>query len=231
MADPVTIVAGERPVKDVNADIRTAVNEGKEVIVVDTLSRHNLGIGLPAGARVRFQGSVGYYCGGLNNGAVIEIARDAGWGVGEAMAVGDITVQGNAGMSAGASMRGGLIHIRGNAGPRCGVAMKGGDIIVEGRIGYLSGFMAHEGRIITLGGTGDAAGDSLWGGVVWVAGPIGSLGVDTKVVDPEPSEVEEVEKLLSIRGLDGRGWDWKKIVSAQQLWYFESREARAWLMI
>ena len=92
---------------------------------------------------------------------------------------------GYAGMSCGASMLGGVVHVKGDAGPRCGVAMKGGDIIVEGKIGYLSGFMAHAGRIIALGGADDACADSLWGGEVWVAGPIKSLGVDSKVVEPD----------------------------------------------
>ncbi len=231
MADVAYVEVGDRPTREVNADIRAAVSEGKEVVVTNTMSRHNLAIGLPHGAKVRFEGSVGYYCGGLNNGAQIEITRDAGWGLGEAMAAGEILVHGYAGMSVGASMRGGLIHIRGDAGPRCGVAMKGGDIIVEGRIGYLSGFMAHAGRIIALGGAGEATADSLWGGEVWVAGPIGSLGVDTKLVEPEPAEVEAVEKLLAGRGLEDTGRDWKKVVSAQKLWYFDSRESRAWLMI
>ena len=135
------IRVGDRPVREVNAEIRAAVGEGRDVLVRDTRSRHNLAVAMPAGARVRFAGNVGYYCAGLNDGARIEIERDAGWGVGEAMARGEIVVGGYAGMSAGASMRGGLIHVKGDAGPRCGVAMKGGDILVEGRIGYLSGFM------------------------------------------------------------------------------------------
>ncbi len=231
MGDVVNIEAGDRPTREINLAIRAALEMGQDVVVTNTLSRHNLGIGLPHGARVTFEGSVGYYCGGLNNGADIEITRDAGWGLGEAMASGEIVVHGYAGMSVGASMRGGLIHIKGDAGPRCGVAMKGGDIIVEGRIGYLSGFMGHAGRIIALGGAGEATADSLWGGEVWVAGPIGSLGVDSKVVEPESHEVEDVEKLLSTRSLESSNRDWKKIISAQGLWYFTSRDSKAWLMI
>jgi len=226
----VTIEAGDRPIRQINQEIRTAVAEGLDVAVTNTLSRHNLGVGLPAGATVRFDGSVGYYCGGLNDGASIHIARDGGWGIGEAMASGEIVIEGYAGMSVGASMRGGLIHVKGDAGPRCGVAMKGGDIIVEGMIGYLSGFMGHAGRIVALGGAGEATADSLWGGEVWVAGPIASLGVDTKIVEPSADEVAAVEKLLSSRGLDG-SWNWKKVVSAERLWHFESRDANAWLMI
>ena len=147
------------------------------------------------------------------------------------MASGEITINGYAGMSLGASMRGGLIHVKGDAGPRCGVSMKGGDIIVEGKIGYLSGFMAHAGRIIALGGAGEACADSLWGGEVWVAGPIESLGVDSKIAQPSDDEIEQIEDLLASRGLDNGSRSWQKIVSAQRLWHFESRDASAWLMI
>lgn len=230
MIDRAEIVAGDRPIRDVNAEIQTAVAEGEPVVVRETLSRHNLGVALPEGAEIVFDGSVGYYCGGFNNGGTIQVTRNAGWGTGEAMAKGQITVDGYAGMSVGASMRGGLIHVRGDTGPRCGVAMKGGNIVVEGRVGFLTGFMAHEGRIIALEGADDACGDSLWGGEVWVAGPIKSLGVDTSVVDPESFEVAEVDALLGDVGISGT-FDWKKIVSGQRLWHFESRDASAWLMI
>jgi len=227
----VIITAGDRSIRSINEEIQAAVAEGNEVIVRDTLSRHNLGIGLPDGARVRFEGSVGYYCGGLNNGAIIEIERNAGWGTGEAMANGHITVNGYSGMSVGAAMLGGVIHVKGDCGPRCGVAMKGGDIIVEGKLGYQSGFMAHSGRIIALGGAGESCADALWEGEVWVLGDIDSLGVDTKVVEPAAEEVAAVEKLLAGYGLDDSAHDWRKIISGQRLWYFESRDASAWLMI
>jgi glutamate synthase domain-containing protein 3 len=227
----VIVTVGDRPIREVNREIRAALAEGNAVTVRDTRSRHNLGIGLPEGARLRFEGSVGYYCGGLNDGAHIEVERNVGWSAGEAMAKGEILINGYAGMAVGASMRGGLIHIRGDAGPRCGVALKGGDIIVEGKIGYLSGFMAHAGRIIALGGAAGACADSLWGGEVWVAGPIESLGVDTKVIEPTAEDVASVEALLAERGLGDNAREWQKIVSAERLWHFESRDAGAWLMI
>ena len=227
----VTVTVGTRPIREVNREIQAALAEGYKVIVSDTRSRHNLGIGLPDGAQISFQGSVGYYCGGLNNGTEIDIERDAGWSVGEAMAKGKITVGGYSGMSVGASMRGGLIHVKGDTGPRCGVAMKGGNIIVEGKIGYLSGFMAHAGKIIALGGAGGACADSLWGGEVWVAGPIESLGVDTRVVDPLPEEIAGIDTLLAEVGINNTPDNWRKIVSAQRLWHFQSRDASAWLMI
>ena len=227
----VEIRVGDRSIRTVNEELQAAVADGNSVVVRDTLSRHNLGVGLPAGANIRFEGSVGYYCGGLNNGATIEVERNSGWGTGEAMAAGHITVNGYAGMSVGAAMLGGTIHVKGDCGPRCGVAMKGGDIIVEGKLGYQSGFMAHSGRIIALGGAGESCADALWEGEVWVLGDIESLGVDTNVVEPSPDEVASVEQLLANYGLDDSAHDWRKIISGQRLWYFESRDASAWLMI
>jgi glutamate synthase domain-containing protein 3 len=226
----VVIEVGDRPLREVNAEIRSALAAGRHVRVTEPLSRHNLGVALPPGGEVTFEGSVGYYCGGLNNGASITVTRNAGWGLGEAMASGQITVQGDAAMSVGASIRGGTIVVRGNAGPRCGVAMKGGLIVVEGSVGYLCGFMAHGGRVICLGDTARAAGDSLWAGEIWVAGAIRGLGVDTRVEEPSAEDLAEVQGLLTGLGLGG-DHVFRRIVSAQALWHFESREARQWLMI
>ncbi len=227
----IVIEVGQRPIREINEEIQAACKTGKPIRVVNTLSRHNLGIGLPDGAEITFEGSVGYYCGGLNTGATITIERNCGWAVGEGMAKGHITVGGYAGMSCGAAMIGGTIHVKGDAGPRVGVAMKGGNIVVEGKIGYQSGFMAHKGRIIALGGAGASCADALWEGEVWVAGEIESLGVDVDVLEPTAEEVAEVDAILDPLGLKDPSRNWRKMVSGQRLWYFESRDASAWLMI
>ena len=227
----VIVEAGRRPIREIHNEIQAACRGGGRVRVVDTLSRHNLGIGLPDGAEVSFEGSVGYYCGGLNTGARLRIERNCGWAVGEGMAKGHITVGGYAGMSCGAAMIGGTIHVKGDAGPRCGVAMKGGNIVVEGKIGYQSGFMAHQGRIIALGGAGASCADALWEGEIWVAGEIESFGVDVRILEPTAEEVAEVDAILEPLGLKDTGRNWRRMISGQRLWYFESRDANAWLMI
>jgi len=141
---------GKRHIKEINEEIQEAAAAGKVIRVINTLSRHNLGVGLPDGCQISFEGSTGYYCGGLNVGATIDIERNAGWACGEGMSKGHITVGGYAGMSCGAAMMGGTIHVKGDAGPRVGVAMKGGNIVVEGKIGYQSGFMSHAGKIMLM---------------------------------------------------------------------------------
>ena len=93
---------GQRHIKEINEEIQDAFARGDDIRVVNTLSRHNLGIGLPDGANLHFEGSVGYYCGGLNVGATINIERNAGWALGEGMSKGMITCGGYAGMSCAA---------------------------------------------------------------------------------------------------------------------------------
>jgi methylamine---glutamate N-methyltransferase subunit B len=225
------ISAGARELRPLNRDIRTAVAAGEAVVVDDTRSRHNLGVGLTGEGSVVFEGSVGYYCGGLLDGPSITVNGNAGWAVAESMAHGRVVVNGTTGMSAGANMRGGVLHISGRTGPRCGIAMKGGDIVVEGDVGYSSAFMAHLGRLVVLGNSSDGTGDSLWGGEVWVAGRIGGLGVDAVVTEPTAEQVAGIDELLASVGVDGAGVEWKRIVSGQKLWHFTSRDARAWLMI
>ena len=109
--------------------------------------------------------------------------------------------------------------------------MKGGNIVVEGKIGYQSGFMAHAGKIISLGGAGASCADALWEGEVWVAGEIESLGVDVQVLEPTAEQVAEVDAILAPLGLEDSSREWRRLVSGQRLWYFESRDANAWLMI
>lgn len=225
------IDVGRRPVREIHEEIHAAAKKGGDISITNPLSRHNLGIGLPAGCNIVFEGSVGYYCGGLNNGATIHIESNAGWGCGEAMALGHITVNGYAGMSVGAAMLGGTIHVKGDSGPRAGVAMKGGTIVVEGKIGYQSGFMAHGGKIIALGGADSSCADALWEGEVWIAGEIEDVGVDAVITEPTAEQVAEVDEILTPLGLNDASRDWKRIVAGQRLWYFESRDAKAWLMI
>lgn len=214
-----------------NRRIRDLVDEGvREVTVRNPRSRHNLGVGQHGPVTITFDGSVGYYSGGLNNGANIVITRSAGWGTGEAMSAGRIEVRGTCALGTGASMRGGTIVVRGNCGPRTAANMKGGALIVEGSVGYLAGFMTHAGDLIVCGDAGEALGDSLWAGNIWVAGAIGGLGADAVVVEATDDELARVHGLLAAEGIDAT-FPFKKVVAERKLWYFDARDPEAWLKV
>ncbi len=230
--DPVRRFDADRlSIRELNEKLRQALANGDEIVVDNPRSRHNVGVAMPGPGHVTFAGSVGYYCGGLNNGGTLTIARNAGWGIGEAMDKGLVRVRGSVGQSVGASMMGGTVVVEGNAGARAGVAQKGGTVIVGGNIGFLSGFMAQDGKLIVLGDAADGVGDSLYQGRIYVAGTIHGLGVDATVQIPTSAEVDEIENNLTEAGFNPVGRDWKKVVAAQKLWYFDKREADAWLKV
>jgi len=211
-----------------NRRLRELARSEPVVVVDNPRARHNLAVALDSPVHVVFLGSVGYYCGGFNNGAFIEVHGNAGWGVGEAMAAGTILVHGNTAWAAGASMRGGLIVVEGSGGPRTGVAMKGGDVLVAGSVGFMSGFMAHRGKLVALGGTGDAAGASMYEGRIFVAGPVKSLGADAVEVEPTAEEIAEVQCDLEANALALPDEPIRKIEAEGRLWYFDKRDASLW---
>ena len=214
-----------------NKRMRDLVDQGvREITVANPRSRHNLGVGQHGPVRLTFEGSVGYYCGGLCNGAEIVVTRSAGWGTGEAMSSGRIEVRGTCALGTGASMRGGTIVVRGNCGPRTAANMKGGTLIVEGSVGYLAGFMTHAGDLIVCGDAGEALGDSLWAGNIWVAGRIAGLGADAMVVEPTDEEHARLHALLRAEGIDSDP-TFKKVVAERKLWYFDARDPEAWLKV
>lgn len=227
----IKIDADGKSIRELNSQLRQMVADGCEVVIENPRSRHNLGVALPPGGSLRFEGSVGYYCGGLNNGATIEVTHNAGWGTGESMASGFIRVRGQTGQSTGASLRGGTIVVEGNAGARAGVAQKGGVVVVGGHVGFLSGFMAQAGQLIVLGNAADGIGDSLYQSNIYVAGQIQGLGLDAVIVEPPRSEIDEIEAIIAGVGFALTLRRWKKVVAGQKLWYFDKREADTWLKV
>ncbi len=226
-----TIDAADKSIREINSYLREVIAGGGEAVIQNPRSRHNLGVALPKGGSVRFEGSVGYYCGGLNDGAAIEVVHNAGWGTGEGMASGIVRVRGHAGQSTGASLRGGTVVVGGNSGARAGVAQKGGVVVVGGSVGFLSGFMAQRGKLIVLGDAADGLGDSLYEGNIYVAGQIQGLGLDAVIQKPPNNEIEEIETIVAELGFALTPREWKKVVAGQKLWHFDKREADTWLKV
>jgi methylamine---glutamate N-methyltransferase subunit B len=214
--------------REINQEISELIANGAKTIEVCwPLARHNLAVGLLQPVELLFKGSVGYYCGGMMDGARITIEGSAGWGLGECMMSGSVVVRGNAGNSAAASIRGGTVVIHGDAGARAGIAMKGGLLIIEGNCGAMSGFMMQKGTMIICGSSGHGLADSMYEGTVFLGGEAASLGNDTKVCDPNEGERRFLKDTLSEHGI-AAGRSFKKIVAGRRLWNFEKQEFDLW---
>jgi glutamate synthase domain-containing protein 3 len=227
--------ATEKSIRDINQEIRrAAATKESSVTVQNPGARHNLAVAVLQPANIHIAGSVGYYCGGLGDGASIEVEGSAGWGLAESMLSGTVRVHGNAGSGAAAALRGGAVIIYGDAAARLGVSLKGGVVIVGGSCGYMAGFMAQKGTLIVCGDAGEAFADSMYASVCYVGGKADNLGTDAVLGIMEPGEVEHLEKTLStylpvdLRKTKPPASAFKKVISGRKLWNFDKREWKIW---
>ena len=224
---PTEIHAAGRTTREINRAIREALAQGQPAVVREPNARHNLGVALLAPGEVTFDGSVGYYCGGMSDGATIRVTGSAGWGLAEGMLAGTVVVDGNAGNGAAASIRGGTVVVRGDCAARAGIAMKGGRLLIGGDAGYMTGFMMQKGYVAIAGDAGDALADSMYEGTVYVAGAIASLGNDAVLEPASGAEQETLEAAFAEFSLP-RPRRFQKIAAGRKLWNFEKHELETW---
>ncbi len=220
--------AGNRSSREINQQIKDLIGSGKTRIRVrETQAQHNLAVGILSKVSISFEGSVGYYCGGLMDGPDLEIIGSAGWGLGESMASGSIQVRGNAGNGCGASMRGGTVVVHGSTAARAGISMKGGLLVIGGSCGYMTGFMSQKGTVVVCGNAGPGLGDSMYEGRIFVGGEIQDLGNDAVVEEPDQEDWEFLTRNLASRGLPIPA-SFKKVVAGRRLWNFSRKERDLW---
>ncbi|KLN59067.1 protein GlxC [Kiloniella spongiae] len=196
--------------------------------VINARGSHAIAVGLDAPIEVTIKGSTGYYCGGMNKQATINVHGSAGPGVAENMMSGTVVIEGDASQYAGATGHGGLLVIKGNASSRCGISMKGIDIVVHGNIGHMSAFMAQSGNLVVCGDAGDALGDSLYEARLFVRGSVKSLGADCIEKEMRPEHLEILNDLLMRSGADAKPEEFKRYGSARQLYNFDVDNAAAY---
>jgi len=214
--------------REINRAIRQAIAAGeREIRILHPDARHNLGVALLEPVRIVYEGSVGYYCAGMIDGAQVEIRGSAGWGTAESMLNGTVLIDGNAGSGVAASIRGGTVVVRGDAAARAGVSMKGGTLLIGANCGYMAGFMMQKGKIVICGDAGDALADSMYEGIVFVGGKIASLGNDTVVEEPTSEDESWLATLLHQYNLRGPN-RFKKVVSGRKLWNFDKKDLEVW---
>lgn len=219
--------AAELDGKAVNLRIRELMGEGYGTITVrNPGAKHSLGVGILNRLNLRFEGSLGYFGCGLNDGPNVHISGRVGWSCAENMMAGTVLIEKNAGSTFGAAIRGGDLVCKGMVGSRTGIDQKGGTIIVGGDTGAFSGFMMQRGRMIVLGNAGKNLGDTMYDGTIYVGGKIADLGVDA--VDGEMTDLDAqwLTHKLSLYGLEAPNGvkNMRKIVSGKQLWNYDNLE-------
>ena len=197
--------------------------------VLNPRGSHAVAVGVDAPIDINIQGSVGYYCAGMNKKATITVHGSAGPGVAENMMSGKVVIKGDASQYAGATGRGGLLVIEGNASSRCGISMKGIDIVVRGNIGHMSAFMAQSGSLVVLGNAGDGLGDSIYEAKLYVRGDVKSLGADCIEKEMRAEHHDQLGKLLELAGITGiKTSEFKRYGSARKLYNFNIDNADAY---
>jgi glutamate synthase domain-containing protein 3 len=214
--------------REINVAIREMVDDHvDEIEILSPAARHNLGVATLAPVKMVFEGSVGYFCGGMMDGPDVTIRGSAGWGLGETMMGGSIVVDGNAGNGAAAAIRGGTVVIRGHAAARAGISMKGGLLMIGGSAGYMSGFMMQKGTLIICGDAAEGLADSMYLGTVYLGGKYEALGHDTDVSEPTDEDWTFLRENLSRYDLPCDR-PFRKIVAGRRLWNFDKKDFDIW---
>lgn len=208
----------EVSLRELNSGLHNA-NSGS-FMIKNPRGAHAVAAGIDAEISVEVDGSVGYYCAGMNQVGSVTVNGNASTGLAENMMSGTVRITGSATMSAGATGNGGLLVIEGNAGARCGISMKGVDILVGGNVGHMSAFMAQAGNLVVLGDADADLGDSIYEANLFVRGNVASLGSDCVQKELRDEHIETLTRLLGEAGMVAEPTDFKRFGSARKLYNF-----------
>lgn len=200
---------------------------GETFAVANPRGAHAVAAGITAEISVAVEGSVGYYCAGMNQLGSVHVDGNASTGLAENMMSGRVRLTGNATMSAGATGHGGLLVIEGNSGARCGISMKGINIVVGGNVGHMSAFMAQAGNLVVLGDADADLGDSIYEANLFVRGDVASLGSDCVEKEMRPEHMATLTQLLDASGLSATAADFTRYGSARELYNFHVDDINA----
>jgi len=205
-------------VRATNQALHDASNGSSVILNPD--GAHALAVGLDAPLEVTIEGSVGYYCAGMNQHASVLVNGNAGTGLAENIMSGTVRVTGSTSQSAGASGRGGLVVIEGDASGRCGISMKGVDIVVFGDIGHMSAFMAQSGSLVVLGDAGADLGDSIYEAQLFVRGSVERLGADCVEKEMRSEHHDTLARILDNAGSTADTSEFTRYGSSRALYQF-----------
>jgi methylamine---glutamate N-methyltransferase subunit B len=227
----VTLDCAKLTTREINTTIKRLAAEGeKEIRLVNPEARHSLGVAIFYPIKVVVEGTAGYFCGAMADGAMFHILGNAGWSVGECMLSGEIVVERNSASATGASIRGGTVVVKGHVGARTGISQKGGLIVVGGDTGYMTGFMMQKGTMLICGNAAEGLGDSMYAGTIYVGGNIAQLGNDAVIKEITNEDKSFLSETLARYGLSNRCdiADFKKVGSGGRLHNFSKADFELW---
>jgi methylamine---glutamate N-methyltransferase subunit B len=227
----VTLDCAKLTTREINSTIKRLAAEGEtEIWLINPEARHSLGVAIFYPVKIVVEGTAGYFCGGMNDGATFHILGNTGWSVGECMLSGEIVVERNAASGSGASIRGGTVVVKGHVGGRTGISQKGGLIVVGGNTGYMSGFMMQRGTMVICGDAAEGLGDSMYAGNIYVGGKLAQLGNDAVIKEMTGEDKDFLTETLARYGLSEKRdiTDFKKIGSGGRLHNFSKADFELW---
>ena len=130
----------------------------------------------------------GDYLGVLNDGATIQVTKNAGRYLADSMTRGNVIVEGDAGYGVGAYCYGGHAVVKGNAGDFTAVMNKGATIIVQGDVGDDVATFMLAGDLVIVGNAGKNLGNYLIRGNIYIGGEWESLGHNTLLEQMSPAD-------------------------------------------
>lgn len=228
---PVTLDCAKLTTREINTTIKSLAAEGEtEIHLINPEARHSLGVAIFYPVKIVVEGTAGYFCGGMNDGATFHILGNTGWSVGECMLSGEIVVERNAASGTGASIRGGTVVVKGHVGGRTGISQKGGLIVVGGNTGYMSGFMMQRGTMVICGDAAEGLGDSMYAGDIYVGGKLAQLGNDAVIKEMTGEDRTFLTETLVRYGLSEKRdiAEFKKIGSGGRLHNFSKADFELW---
>lgn len=199
--------------KQLNEQIKTAVEQGAEEIILDNINgQRYLGTNLDKPVKIIVNGVPGSDMATFMDGPTIIVNGNAQDAIANTMNAGKIVVHGHAGDVVGYGMRGGKLFIKGKIGYRVGIHMKEyGEqkpVLIAGGVAgdFLGEYMAG-GVMIVLGLdreasepiTGDYVGTGMHGGVIYLRGEVepDNLGKEVQVFEVEEADLAQLREYLS----------------------------------
>ncbi|NLG26689.1 MAG: hypothetical protein GX557_02180 [Chloroflexi bacterium] len=194
-AEPTTLDARGLPYRDLNAQIRALVDQGRrDIRLIGVLGQRYIGTNLREPVRLVIDGVPGNDLAAFMDGPTIEVRGSAQDGCGNTMNGGTIVIHGAAGDIIGHSMRGGEIYVRDSVGYRVGIHMKEYEdvrpvIVIGGTAQHFLGEYMAGGILIVLGRNLAAnavhpshyLGTGMHGGAIYLRGHVDPAHVGKEV--------------------------------------------------